>query len=637
MPDPEQLRILKEGAEVWNEWREENSHLKIELQGANLSYMNLRGANLRGANLEGANLEGVNLYDVDLKGANLHSVDLSKKDLSGKDLRNTKLSNANLTKVQALRTNFSGTTFTGACIQDWNINSETNLDNVICDYVYLKEEQQERCPSDPHKNFKSGEFTKLVQHILETVDLIFSEGIDWKAFLTSFQKLQSEDTKWELTIQAIENKSNGSFMIRVEVPPKTDKAEVAKYLKQEYEVELQALEEIYRLQLEDREIELHKQNSANIMKMAELMAVRNPLSKIVDVQPTADIKYLLETYQSKYDSNTANFSDTVDVAKSESHQQVTEIKYISKAKQTLAEAVAEKEQLQKQLKQADSNSTDPDYLADFDKVDEIDDEITSGDRSTVTEQVEPTNSDSSADFKPVVEIENNTSSGDRSTVTEQVETTNFDSSAEFEPVRELEEHSNSSDRSTVTEPAEPTNFDSSAEFEPVRELEEHSNSSDRSTVAELAEPTNSDSSDDLKPVVEIEENMTSGDRSTVTEQVEPTNSDSSDDFKPVRKIEEHSNSSDRSTVTEQVETTNFDSSAEFEPVGELEEHSNSSDRSTVTEPAEPTNFDSSDDFDKVAYIDKTAYINDKNEHNTTSSSLKKKRMNARLMKHCSDK
>ena len=69
---------------------------------------------------------------------------------------------------------------TGACIEDWNINSATNLKDVVCEHVYLKEDSQERRPHDG--SFQSGEFTQRFQNFLETVDLFFVDGVDWKAF-----------------------------------------------------------------------------------------------------------------------------------------------------------------------------------------------------------------------------------------------------------------------------------------------------------------------------------------------------------------------------------------------------------------------------------------------------------------------
>jgi uncharacterized protein YjbI with pentapeptide repeats len=266
------------------------------LVAANLSEANLTKAHfyktcLRGADLTKANLKEATFREADfrdrissktgkvltnLSGADLTKADFCRTSLFDTNLSRANLSEANLSEAQALSTNFEGATLTGACIKHWNINSETNLENVICDYIYLKYNQQERRPHDHNKNFAPGDFFKLVQKALNTVDLIFSDGINWQAFLTSFQQLQSKCGSDELAIQAIEKKSSGAFVIRVEVPLDTNKAEVEKYLKREYKIQLKAIEDRYRLKLKakDNEIEIYKQQSTDLLELAKLAASR---------------------------------------------------------------------------------------------------------------------------------------------------------------------------------------------------------------------------------------------------------------------------------------------------------------------------------------------------------------------------
>ncbi|HEY9695852.1 MAG TPA: pentapeptide repeat-containing protein [Trichocoleus sp.] len=171
---------------------------------------NFRHINLRGANLDGINLESANLTWADLSGATLHRA---------------KLKNANLLEALALHTDFTGATLTGACLKAWNIDSHTNLENVDCRYVYLLRDQQERRPSSG--DFAPGEFTKLFEEALNTVDLIFRNGVDWKAFVAAFQTVQVQNEDTELTIQSIENKGDGVVVVRVNVPPETNKFTVS--------------------------------------------------------------------------------------------------------------------------------------------------------------------------------------------------------------------------------------------------------------------------------------------------------------------------------------------------------------------------------------------------------------------------
>jgi hypothetical protein len=69
------------------------------------------------------------------------------------------------------------------------------------------------------------EFINLVQKFLSTVDLIFTDGIDWKAFFASFQDLQAQYADRHLSIQAIERKDY-TFVIRLEVDSDADKGAI---------------------------------------------------------------------------------------------------------------------------------------------------------------------------------------------------------------------------------------------------------------------------------------------------------------------------------------------------------------------------------------------------------------------------
>jgi len=242
---------------------------KANLNGTDLSRAKLIGAKLSGANLSGAKLSEANLSGVHLKGANLKGA-----NLKGTNLSSANLSNANLQKTKALDTNFNKAILTGACLEDWHINTGTNLENVICDYVYLQADQKERSPGKG--NFAPGEFTKLFRKALETIELIFRNGIDWQAFFWAFQKLQVESGSNELSIQAIENNNNGALIIRVNIPPDTNKVKVENSLKQGYQYKLKAIDKKYRYQLQANydQIAMYRQQCANLTEIVKVMAGR---------------------------------------------------------------------------------------------------------------------------------------------------------------------------------------------------------------------------------------------------------------------------------------------------------------------------------------------------------------------------
>ena len=284
MANPEHLAKLKEGVEAWNDWREKKFSIKPNLVGANFV-----AADLRNANLQDANLRDADLYNANLRKADLNRVNLKEAELIRTNLRDANLTDANLIRVQALATNFQGVTLTGACIEDWNINSQSNLQNVKCDYIYLKAiyfEDGKNCiycdrvPQDPDKIFAPGEFTKRYQKILETVNLYFGEGIDWQVFLNSFQKLQEEekikiaDGEKEIPIvQGIENTGDGSFIIKIGVSPDTDKGEIEKSFWQKYQPMLEAKEE--QINFFREELTIKRQENAQLMSIIKTLAAQD--------------------------------------------------------------------------------------------------------------------------------------------------------------------------------------------------------------------------------------------------------------------------------------------------------------------------------------------------------------------------
>jgi uncharacterized protein YjbI with pentapeptide repeats len=174
---------------------------------------------------------------MDFRGANLIGVNLSNAKLQTADLSQATLESANLegaffTQVQAIGTDFSNAQMTGTCgLGTWNIDSTTKLEWVDCKWVYLLEEpkpgtdDRERRPSSGE--YQPGEFTSFFQELVNTVDLIFNQGVDWRAFTESFQQVQVENQGIKLKIQSVENKGN-AFVVKVNVPPDADKAKIHK-------------------------------------------------------------------------------------------------------------------------------------------------------------------------------------------------------------------------------------------------------------------------------------------------------------------------------------------------------------------------------------------------------------------------
>jgi len=402
MANQEQVALLKQGSEVWNAWRKENRAIQIDLSTADFRNANLRNADLSfaylglakfdfadlsharlifskmgGASLSGTNLINANLSTVDLSIANLIEVNLSNANLSyanlstvnftranlsntdlsyaglgGANFTRANLSNANLVAAQALRTNFQHAILTRACIQDLQIGDLTILKNIQCDYIFRSYNYEEkrfsgRLPVDPESTFSPGEFTQRFQIIasaLETIDITFTEGIDWQAFFQSFQDLRASHPGEDISIQGME-RNGDAFIVRLEVQAEVDKAAIETEVKQRYAHQLVALEAQYeerlRLQgahLEDaqRTIDLERQRNTEFMGIIGIMA---------------------QNQGSKYDMRGSNFGQFVDTAQSGSRVQSIQHIYAPE-QQDLSEAAQEIQALLNTLSDIYNTTTD---------------------------------------------------------------------------------------------------------------------------------------------------------------------------------------------------------------------------------------------------------------------------------------
>ncbi|HBW90045.1 MAG TPA: hypothetical protein DEG17_14485, partial [Cyanobacteria bacterium UBA11149] len=305
----------------------------------------------------GCNLKGANLI-----GADLTEADLTEADISNTNLQQAWLERANLTKAQALNTNFNQTKLTGACLEAWNIDSTTKLDGAICDYVYLLNHQKERRPNSGE--FAPGEFTKLFKEVLTTVDLIFRNGIDWKAFVLSLNAVQAKNEGTELSLQSIANKGDGVVVARLNVSEDADKEKIHSEFMEIYELKLKAVEETYKAKLnaKDEQIAIYRQQNSDMKEIVSLLANR-PIN--VEVKAIADSKTMNENR--KTDIGSINLGDgaTLGSVTGDNPGTVTGNQTITKSesRQTLSEAATEIQKLLKQLAETNPTATVADQQA----------------------------------------------------------------------------------------------------------------------------------------------------------------------------------------------------------------------------------------------------------------------------------
>jgi hypothetical protein len=134
MANPKHLKLLSQGIDRWNAWRNEHRNTFPDLSEANLRKMDLSGANLSGADLSKADLSGADLSEADLvradlSGARLHRAALIGADLGAADLAGADCSRTNLKAAILYGADLSEANLTGADFREARAGS-TNFADV---------------------------------------------------------------------------------------------------------------------------------------------------------------------------------------------------------------------------------------------------------------------------------------------------------------------------------------------------------------------------------------------------------------------------------------------------------------------------------------------------------------------------
>lgn len=170
------------------------------------------------------NFSTLDLRGLDFTGLNLEGFDFSHANLSGANLSNTKM--------------------TGAILEGWNIDTETNLNNIDCKYYYyLENGEQKRMPPEGEDYYKDGEFTQIFQKIANTIDFIAHNEMELAAIKLSVEQVRVESGNDEIRVQGIEEK-DGVYVLKVAVPKNEDRGVLyheVNSLKQEYERKIELL------------------------------------------------------------------------------------------------------------------------------------------------------------------------------------------------------------------------------------------------------------------------------------------------------------------------------------------------------------------------------------------------------------
>ncbi len=179
------------------------------------------------------------LIELNLQGADLEGASFIGSNLSEASLQNARLLNSKLVNTQLYRANLTNACLTGACIQNWGISTDTHLDDIRCDYVFMKLTDgrvDRRKPDDDEENFKKGEFSAFIAPFIkiigiyhkqftdpskigkiETLDFTHQKDDDPEAIIFALTKLAGKHTDIAFEVVSVYSVGQNSFNIGVAV------------------------------------------------------------------------------------------------------------------------------------------------------------------------------------------------------------------------------------------------------------------------------------------------------------------------------------------------------------------------------------------------------------------------------------
>jgi uncharacterized protein YjbI with pentapeptide repeats len=181
MANQEQLKVLKEGVQVWNQWRARNAGFQVDLFGADLA-----GADLRQANFSGTDLRQANLWKADLSEADLSDANLSGASLRGAHLMGANLKRANLSGADLSGADLRGTSFVRTVIDKAKISGSLVHAIHLLDLKGEFEEQKDlvitpsKTPIITVDNIKVAQFIHLIlnnEEIRDVINIVTSRSV----------------------------------------------------------------------------------------------------------------------------------------------------------------------------------------------------------------------------------------------------------------------------------------------------------------------------------------------------------------------------------------------------------------------------------------------------------------------------
>ncbi|MBW4512454.1 MAG: pentapeptide repeat-containing protein [Scytonematopsis contorta HA4267-MV1] len=329
----------------------------------------------------GENFDELDLHGVNLKDANLEYATFISTNLSFATLENANLSGTKLGQAQLYKTCLKEACLTGAYIENWGISTDTELEGIKCDYIYMRLPTEQnpdpwRKPDNREEIFREGDFADFIAPIIKTLDLyqkqkvdmrqvaknyktldlFHYDGIDPNAAIIALKQLTENHPEAGLEIVALEGRGQDKIRVQAKIKSDVDGSELDREYFDIYS-EIKSLpstnlQELL-LKIADRYKIVHKMlDNGNNQFYIQINQTEGDF-----IMSENQVSMNNETYKSKYDQRNANIGGFVDTAQSGSNVAFNQNINAAESQKNLAEAAAEIQDLLEQLSKSYPTNT----------------------------------------------------------------------------------------------------------------------------------------------------------------------------------------------------------------------------------------------------------------------------------------
>jgi hypothetical protein len=169
MANEEHLKILLQGVEAWNEWREDNPNIMPALNNLDLSLLQFHGIDLRNTDLSNTYFFNTSFRRAKFNNADLSNADFGDADLSNADFNRANLSDACLQAARLINANLDGANLTDARLWETQ-RAGWSIKGVVCESIYWDEKAEKKSV------YAEGEFEKLFADLTK-IQLSYKDGM----------------------------------------------------------------------------------------------------------------------------------------------------------------------------------------------------------------------------------------------------------------------------------------------------------------------------------------------------------------------------------------------------------------------------------------------------------------------------